>query len=437
VPEVSAAAAEPLPFSPEVPESVAAETPVPALVPEVPEPLGSTLELLPEVPTPYESVPVAPSETVEEEPAVASPLLGVSDEILEGPASLQPVVVAPDGLESELPAHPVEPLDEPAAPSEVTPSALPELMPLVSLPENETVPPAEDEPTEVASAALEWLAAQAAIEAELDMLSERAHEPHETPELEPEPSGAGSELEPLDEGPAETWRPPVEFEAAFGGDDRGSSDELLGDTVEGAFLPEMQPAAEPAQSPVWLPPTLPGSEPQTPGAGPMASGDADALWQTLLRDQQDLPSIVTADEAVAPPRAGSVAETPDTTPPQVPVVLAAPTERPSVVVHQRDEELPAGGVLPPSPARHSRPRAVVRLAGDLHAAVPTGFGATVGPSVSVPLGERGAAPEVAMAAPVEIWFGDYRVGVKAGTKTYDQFRRYADTLLDDLRTTDG
>ncbi len=47
--------------------------------------------------------------------------------------------------------------------------------------------------------------------------------------------------------------------------------------------------------------------------------------------------------------------------------------------------------------------------------------------------ERSHAPELVMAAPVEMWFGDHRVGVKHGTKTYDQFRRYADSLFDDLR----
>ena len=40
---------------------------------------------------------------------------------------------------------------------------------------------------------------------------------------------------------------------------------------------------------------------------------------------------------------------------------------------------------------------------------------------------------VAMVAPVEMWFGDYRVGVKAGSKTHAQFRKYADAMLDDLR----
>jgi hypothetical protein len=39
-----------------------------------------------------------------------------------------------------------------------------------------------------------------------------------------------------------------------------------------------------------------------------------------------------------------------------------------------------------------------------------------------------------MEAPVEMWFGDSRVGVKAGTGTYDRFRKYADVLLEDLRS---
>ena len=40
--------------------------------------------------------------------------------------------------------------------------------------------------------------------------------------------------------------------------------------------------------------------------------------------------------------------------------------------------------------------------------------------------------ELVMAAPVEMWFGESRIGVKAGTKTYAQFRKYADVLFADL-----
>lgn len=41
--------------------------------------------------------------------------------------------------------------------------------------------------------------------------------------------------------------------------------------------------------------------------------------------------------------------------------------------------------------------------------------------------------EIVLAAPVEMWFGESRIGVKAGTKTYAQFRKYADVLFGDLK----
>jgi hypothetical protein len=45
---------------------------------------------------------------------------------------------------------------------------------------------------------------------------------------------------------------------------------------------------------------------------------------------------------------------------------------------------------------------------------------------------RAAVSDRALVAPVEMWFGDFRIGVKAGTRTYEQFRRYADVILRDL-----
>jgi hypothetical protein len=45
---------------------------------------------------------------------------------------------------------------------------------------------------------------------------------------------------------------------------------------------------------------------------------------------------------------------------------------------------------------------------------------------------RDAAPDHELVAPVEMWFGDHRVGVKAGTRTYDLFQKYARVLFDDL-----
>ena len=48
---------------------------------------------------------------------------------------------------------------------------------------------------------------------------------------------------------------------------------------------------------------------------------------------------------------------------------------------------------------------------------------------------RSQTPELVMVAPVEMWFGDARIGVKAGTKTYARFRKYADVLIDGLKET--
>jgi len=42
------------------------------------------------------------------------------------------------------------------------------------------------------------------------------------------------------------------------------------------------------------------------------------------------------------------------------------------------------------------------------------------------------ASEFNLVSPVEIWFGETRVGVKRGTKTFDLFQRYASCLLEDL-----
>lgn len=85
------------------------------------------------------------------------------------------------------------------------------------------------------------------------------------------------------------------------------------------------------------------------------------------------------------------------------------------------------------PELASRPRAVVRSI-----AVPAEGTPVLEPlaSVSRPTG-RADAPELVMAAPVEMWFGESRIGVKAGTKTYAQFRKYADALFEDLRDSEN
>ncbi len=39
-----------------------------------------------------------------------------------------------------------------------------------------------------------------------------------------------------------------------------------------------------------------------------------------------------------------------------------------------------------------------------------------------------------LVSPVEMWFGDFRIGVKPGTKTFAEFQRLAGILFDDLRS---
>jgi len=46
--------------------------------------------------------------------------------------------------------------------------------------------------------------------------------------------------------------------------------------------------------------------------------------------------------------------------------------------------------------------------------------------------KRGHVPEFVLAAPVELWFGESRVGVRSGTDTCLRFKRIADALLIDL-----
>lgn len=45
---------------------------------------------------------------------------------------------------------------------------------------------------------------------------------------------------------------------------------------------------------------------------------------------------------------------------------------------------------------------------------------------------RDAVPEVHLSAPVEMWFGVSRVGVRRGSETHQRFIHYANSLLDDL-----
>ena len=142
-----------------------------------------------------------------------------------------------------------------------------------------------------------------------------------------------------------------------------------------------------------------------------------------------------------PPPAPAIEPRPTPAPEPEPHPTPAPaqTPGPAHVPEPMATALVSEPILPslPSPPRTQRPRMVVRsidavrpapgpspVLEPLVATAPTAAGAT----------DRSDIEDIVMAAPVEMWFGDSRIGVKAGTKTYAQFRKYADVLFGDLKT---
>lgn len=86
-------------------------------------------------------------------------------------------------------------------------------------------------------------------------------------------------------------------------------------------------------------------------------------------------------------------------------------------------------VAPPPPSHPARVRPVARVHAADGAVVEYPSQRREAPTAP----PRDVAPEMVLQAPVEMWFGDTRIGVKAGTATYERFRKYADALFDDLR----
>ncbi len=230
----------------------------------------------------------------------------------------------------------------------------------------------------------------------------------------------------------------------FDGDVLTQLEASLEPQPESTTAPESPPAAPPSIEPETLPPLVTPAEKAAGLASVTESADAlpasDAFWESMFGDQADVPSVVTtpaaapvsipAVEPVIPhaaaaapaamplPAAASVPETVTTPAPQVPRVgepraVPARPPRPKTVVHSFVEGgHPPVRAVPLEPLAQSQPA----------------IGSTSAPS---------KLDEIVMAAPVEMWFGDSRIGVKAGTKTYAQFRKYADVLFADLRDAKG
>jgi hypothetical protein len=169
---------------------------------------------------------------------------------------------------------------------------------------------------------------------------------------------------------------------------------------------------------------------------PELAVDTAAFWDSLLAEQQGLPASGIGAGDVARPGADAsnaalegVAAA-EVTPPAA--------DRPAVKVNSA--EPPAPPVLSESFAPHPhRPRAKVKvnpIPAELDgAAARERPKATPARTMGRPT--EADVPELVLETPVEMWFGDARVGVKPGSATYERFRKYADVLFADLKESRG
>lgn len=188
------------------------------------------------------------------------------------------------------------------------------------------------------------------------------------------------------------------------------------------------PAPLPVAAPAWQPPA-PSVVPAPvvpPAAAPVTPAPPDEdFWESVLREHQELPSVVSPTP---------VAQAPATPAPVLPVpeVVPSPLPRPSTVVNVAPAPQPPATPTAPAGRASNRPRAVVRAVPD----APVGSSPSPVPAPASRELKRAASasvPDIVLVAPVEMWFGESRIGVKPGTRTYDQFRKYADVLMADLK----
>ena len=138
------------------------------------------------------------------------------------------------------------------------------------------------------------------------------------------------------------------------------------------------------------------------------------------------------------PTPPTVASAPQVTKP--PAEMIAATE-PPVAETSIQDSVPAAPPAAPRPAVVAKTArvtaaATVRPATPARADVPTARRAATQserPRATVARTKSDDAPTHELVAPVEMWFGDDRVGVKPGSRTYDLFQKYATVLFDDLR----
>ena len=203
-------------------------------------------------------------------------------------------------------------------------------------------------------------------------------------------------------------------------------------------VPAPAPAVAAPAAPVPAPePALPLPAPTIAAPAPEPPREAASV---------PLPELLVPAPVIAPGFApdAAPATAPPPVPAQAPAVPPASTREPDLSAAPEIAALPvavsppeiaafasAEAAAPARPTSPSRPKAVVNaeVLGEL---TDRAVGA-VPPHVPYRRETRRAEADFTLSAPVEMWFGDSRVGVKHGSKTWQQFRRYADVLLADLQ----
>jgi|GEM_PF-1445513 len=365
----------------------------------------------PGAPVDQASVPGMSDEAEDFEQELAALLPTVEFSAIGGPQSAEQSATAPASQPELAPASAQAPVPQPVPVSTPAPAPAPEPVaaPVTApAPEPVAAPAPEPEPVPVAAT---------------------AHAPEPEPVVVPVvvPVDVPVVVQPPVTPPAPDMSravveaPPVEPPAAISAFDLPAAatqvaalpDEAIVSPPEVLVTPVAAPAPDLPEAPrldVVVPQApAPAPVPVVPAAVPVPSPepDTEGFWTEAMREQFAQPAPARSDRPAV-----TVAARPEPQPePAViePIVNAKP--RPIVRVHMSAGE-EAGAMVTSPPVPSSTPDAPRRLA------------ARSAPDV----------PEVVMVAPVEMWFGDARIGVKAGTPTYDRFRKYADVLFADLKT---
>jgi len=197
------------------------------------------------------------------------------------------------------------------------------------------------------------------------------------------------------------------------------SDSVPGDSAALSQPPTSEPLAPAVIEPVIIPAPVfvTGVEPVPASESvfePPLGVVPPVMTEPIVESEPSaLPVIGPVPAATRPAEEPPVTPTPPRPSVTIPVTPIPPAQEPRPQVA--------------AVARPAEPRPPVVVHAESPPAVPGGFASDPRQSA-----REAAGAEFELVAPVEMWFGEARVGVKPGSKTYDRFQRIAKVLFDDL-----